>query len=359
MNVLETFNKWSALRQLRMNRADFYFDIAAALDDRVPLFTIMRKYESRSRSRSLGETLVYMDMIRALGGGSLSSALRDLAPNNELIMIDALQNLGDASMAEGLRFLSTTVEKTDAMLATARKSVMYPIMLLVVFSAMLTGFSFHIVPILSDLLPPNKWPFLGKVLYWISQLVVNQGVFIACFFIGLSLLFFYSLPRWRGPVRKRLDRYLPFSFYRDFSGAMLIVALASLMRTGVSLRSSLERTMEFCSPWMRMHLREILRNLARSHTVHFGEAFKTGVLNQYLEDRVQDASERRNPVDSFVKIGVGSIDRVIGSIEKSAKRVSSSILIFCGILLFIMMGGFFSTTMELQSGIRNATHQSR
>jgi hypothetical protein len=26
----------------------------------------------------------------------------------------------------------------------------------------------------------------------------------------------------------------------------------------------------------------------------------------------------------------------------------------CGIMLFIMMGGFFSTTMELQTGIKNS-----
>jgi type II secretory pathway component PulF len=357
--LLDTFNKWSALGQMRKNRADFYFDIAGALEDRVPLFTILRKYESRARSRNPGEALVYMDMINALGTGSLTEALRGFAPSNELIMIDALQNVGDASMAEGLRFLSSTVEKTDAMVAAARKAIMYPMILIVIFSAMLTGFAVKIVPILADLLPPDKWPFLGRILYWISQTIIHYGFYIAGGFIAVVGLFFYSLPRWRGAVRKYVDRYLPFSFYRDYSGAMLIVALASLMRTGVSLRSSLERSMHYSTPWMRQHLREILKNLAKAKTVHFGDAFKTGVLNQYLEDRVQDASERRNPVEAFVKIGVGSIDRVIASIDKSAARVSSMILIFCGIVLFIMMGGFFGTTMELQNGIKNSTQISR
>jgi type II secretory pathway component PulF len=358
-NFLDSFNKWNALQKMRKNRADFYFDVAGALEDRVPLFTILRKYEARARNRDPGEALVYMDMIQSLASGSLTEALQDLAPSNELIMIDALQSVGDSSMAEGLRFLSSTVEKTDAMVASARKAITYPLILIIVFSSMITGFAVKIVPILAELLPPDKWPLLGKILYAISQLIVNYGVFIALGFIGLLGLFFYSLPRWRGSLRKKLDGYLPFSFYRDFSGAMLIVALASLMRTGVSLRSSLERSMHYSSPWMRMHLREILKNLARAKTVHFGDAFKTGVLNQYLEDRVQDASERRNPVEAFVKIGVGSIDRVISSIDKSATRMSSTILIFCGIMLFIMMGGFFGTTMELQSGIKNSTQISR
>lgn len=358
-NLLDKFNKWSALGQMRKNRADFYYDLAGALEDRVPLFTILRKYEARARTRNPGEALVYMDMIQSLGTGSLTEALRDFAPSNELIMIDALQNVGDTSMAEGLRFLSSTVEKTDAMVAAARKAVMYPMILIVVFSAMLTGFSTQIVPILSDLLPPEKWPFLGRILYWISQTIIHYGLFIAAGFIGALVVFFYSLPRWRGDLRKRLDEYLPYSFYRDFSGAMLIVALASLMRTGVSLRSSLERAMHYSSPWMRQHLREILKNLAKARTTQFGEAFQTGVLNQYLEDRVQDASERRNPVEAFVKIGVGSIDRVIANINKSAARMSTAILVVCGIVLFIMMGGFFGTTMELQSGIKNSAQGAR
>lgn len=356
---LLNIQKSLALSQMRKNRADFYYDLAGALEDRVPLFTTLRKYEARARERNPAEALVYMDMIESLGSGSLTEALRGFAPSNELIMIDALQNVGDATMAEGLRFLSSTVEKTDAMVATARKAIMYPLILIVIFSAMLTGFSIYIVPILTELLPPEKWPFLGRVLYSISQIVLNYGIYIVLCFIASLVAFFYSLPRWKGDTRKAFDRYLPYSFYRDFSGAMLIVALASLMRTGVSLRSSLERSMHYSSPWMRGHLREILKNLAKARTVHFGEAFKTGVLNQYLEDRVQDASERRNPIEAFVKIGVGSIDRVIATIEKSAGRMSTGILVICGIVLFIMMAGFFGTTMELQSGIKNSSQSAR
>jgi hypothetical protein len=110
---------------------------------------------------------------------------------------------------------------------------------------------------------------------------------------------------------------------------------------------------------MRFHIRRILKTLANANTPNFGEAFKTGVLNQYLEDRVQDASERRNPTEAFVRIGVGSIDRVIAEINKSAAGMSSAIMIVCGIVLFIMMGGFFSTTMELQSGIKASTQGGR
>jgi hypothetical protein len=50
---------------------------------------------------------------------------------------------------------------------------------------------------------------------------------------------------------------------------------------------------------------------------------------------------------------VGSIDRMILRIEKRAKQLNSALMVICGVMLAAMMMAFFSTTMTLQSGIRN------
>jgi len=50
---------------------------------------------------------------------------------------------------------------------------------------------------------------------------------------------------------------------------------------------------------------------------------------------------------------VGSIDRMILRIEKRAKQLNNMMMMICGVLLASMMVAFFSTTMSLQSGIRN------
>ncbi|SEL08595.1 Type II secretory pathway, component PulF [Roseateles sp. YR242] len=340
-----------AAQRLRQRRADFYYDMASALEDKVPLFTILRKYEARGRVRSRGDALLYRHMLREAMGGSLSQALIGLVPNAELILIDALQGGGDNGLARGLYFLSDTVEKVDQMFRTVRKAVVYPVILMVLFAALLTGFSLFAVPILADLLPPERWPPLGKVLYAVSYLVSHYGLLLALGVVGLLVTFGMSLPRWQGVVRRRLDRLAPYSLYRDFSGAMLIVSISSLMRAGVSLRSSLERATRFSSPWMRWHLRQILSRLSSEQSTHFGQAFSTGVLNKALEDRVQDASERRDPIAAFVKIGIGSIDRIERSIQASAGRLNAILMGVAGLTLAGMMAGFFATAFEMQSGI--------
>ncbi len=138
----------------------------------------------------------------------------------------------------------------------------------------------------------------------------------------------------------------------SYTGAMLIVSLSSLMRTGVSLRGSIERAMKFSSPWLRWHLRETLRALSSGNATQFGAAFRTGLLTPDMEDRVQEASERRDPVAAFVKIGVGSLDRIARSVEDAAGKLNNLLIVLTGLGLGAMIMGFFATVQSISTGIK-------
>lgn len=353
INPLDWLQLRAAARRLRRRRGDFYYDLASALEDRVPLYTILRKLEARARQRSRGDQLLYRRMLRAAMGGSLARALQGVMPPTELLMIDALQGGGDERLSEGLHFLSGTVDKVDGMFRAVRKAVAYPLLLLGAMAAILVAFSLHAVPVLADLIAPDRWPPLGRALHAVAWTIRHQGLALGAAIVGAGALFAWSLPRWQGPWRRRLDGLPPFSLYRDFSGAMLMISLSSLMRAGVSLRASLERASRFSAPWMRWHLRQILYRLSASESAQFGRAFATGVLSPAMEERVQDASERRDPVAAFVRIGIGSIDRLQLGIADSAARLNGALMVAAALLLLFLLGGFLSTVMEAQSSLQS------
>lgn len=338
--------------QLRRNRSNFYYELGASLREHVPLVSTMRKYETRARTRGSGTALVYLEILRGFQNGTMSSAMKHIATPLEQTLMDATQSAGDGAMADGLQFLAETVEKVDKMRATLTKAVVYPVFLLAMFSFMLTLFSMLAVPVLVELLPPSKWPPLGQLLHQISQLVTQRGFLVLHGLVATLLLFLFSLKRWTGPWRRKVDDHFPYNIYRDFSGALLLVSLASMMRAGISLRASLMRTQNFATPWMRWHVRKILLNLSRSNSPHFGQAFQTGVLNQDMADRVQDASERRNPVEAFIRTGSRAIDLMVVTLEKRAKVINLTMLMVCGVFLGLMFAGFMSTAMSMQSGLR-------
>jgi type II secretory pathway component PulF len=333
-------------------RADFYFDLSISLEDQVPIFNAIKKYESRARRRDPAMAPLYFEMLRNVREGSLAGAMQGIGTPVERIILDAIQTGNDKVLADGLRHLSGVVEETDAMLAAVRKAITYPLILVVLFTVMITAFSLFAVPVLEQLMHPDKWPLLGRGLYFVSKVIRNFGIFILLGAIGSVMLFNWALPNWMSPMRRRLDKFLPFSMYRDYNGALLVVALAAMMQANISIRAALERSIKFASPWMRWHLRQILRRLATVDSVAFGTAFQTGLLSTAIEDRIEDASERSNPVESFVKIGNSAIARTSKSMEKSAGRLNSILLALCGIALLFMMAGFFTTAFELQNGIK-------
>ena len=81
-------------------------------------------------------------------------------------------------------------------------------------------------------------------------------------------------------------------------------------------------------------------------------------MNWELEDRIEDASKRRDPVSAFVKIGVGSIDKIVKSVEASSSKINTLMLILGGITLATMMLGFLLTTMEVQSNMTEMQQRS-
>ena len=125
--------------------------------------------------------------------------------------------------------------------------------------------------------------------------------------------------------------------------SITVAIIAVLVMTGlfgVSLRSALERAMKYSNPWMRWHLREILKGLSDKNASRFGLAFQTGLLNWELEDRIEDASKRRDPVAAFVKIGVGSIDKIVKSVEAASSKINTLMLVLGGLTLAPMSKSF-------------------
>jgi hypothetical protein len=102
---------------------------------------------------------------------------------------------------------------------------------------------------------------------------------------------------------------------------------------------------------MKWHIRKIMRNLARPSTPYFGHAFRTGVLNMDMADKVQDASERRDPVEAFIRTGSNAIDQMMVIIERRANVLSALMMLGCGLVLGLMFAGFMSTAMSMQSGL--------
>ena len=207
--------KWS----FSSKRADFYADLAEALEDRAVLVDQIKILEKQARVRKDVILPIYQLWLYRLDDRSFSQSLLGTVPDSDVMVLEAAEESG--AMIEGLRFLSKSIVASNKMRSVLRQAVAGPAFFGLLFIAMLCGYSYFLVPILVQIMKPSTWPMVGKVLYTVAQIVTGYGIWLGIIGILVLSLYLWSLKRWTGKWRSRFDNYVPlYSIYRDFNGSI-------------------------------------------------------------------------------------------------------------------------------------------
>ena len=335
------------------SRADFYEDLAESLEDRAVLVTELKKHMHRNQRR--GRVLAYLFQLwlKRMDKLTFANALKGTVPAMDSLILLAAESSG--TLPQGLNFLSSTVRSIGQIKSTLIGAVAIPLVIGSILLGMLYGFGKWMVPILVEIIPVKHWPGIGQFMYSISMAVTDYGLLIFTL-IGLSLFtFFWALPNWVGAPRKVLDNYLPFSLYRDYNSAVMLVSLSGLMQSGSSLVGSLKSMRASSPPWLAWHMSQVLSNLDRESATP-AKAFNTGVLSEDLFDRVVDYGERSSFQVALSKIGNQSLTRVGKSVQLKAKVINYILLLVSGLLLALMIASVMLTAQ--QARVELATQSS-
>lgn len=359
MKILSTFNLslWLAKNSFSGRRVDFYTDLAEALEDKAVLVEVITNLEQRAAQRRDAIEPIYALWLKRMDDRTFAKSLIGTVPDSDVMILEAAEQSNQ--LIDGLRFLAKAITAGNKMRSELITSIAGPIFLLVMFVALLVGFSYFLVPVLSEIMPPSSWPLIGRILYGVSQVITVFGMWIAGTFIVITGIYIYTLPRWTGNTRKWFDNYIPlYSIYRDFVGSIFLVALASLMRSGVGLAESLNTLALRASPWLSWHI-VLIHSRLDKESGHPAKAFDTGVFNKDLTDRVMDFGSRSKFHEAIQKVGIASIDKITGYVSASAKLINRILIFVCGATMIFMVAGVLLTAQDAQNAIMRETFQVR
>ena len=266
-------------------------------------------------------------------GDPISQALAPYIPSGERQLIQAGETSGELhkGFAEAKKLADVGLEIRGAVIA----ELMYPIMLLGVVVLILGVASFQLVPQLIDAVPFSKWPVFSRPLFYISKGVADWGIWVAVVLALLTFISIKSLPRWRGPRREFVDKYLPpWSVYREIVGSSILIALSALTGAGVSIGKAIAQLNITATPWLKVHLARIARALDAG--VESGKALRTGLFNAEIEDDIEDYSNAIGFDEALARIGDDQVKDAIGRIRSRAgvMRVGMFVLV-ASLLLYI------------------------
>jgi len=162
----------------------------------------------------------------------------------------------------------------------------------------------------------------------------------------------WSLPRWRGGARLRVEGWPIYGLYRDFQAGMLFSSMAMMLRTGETLQGSIDDITQRASPWMRWHLGRVVDALEENPTGTL-DAFRRGLLSAHLLSRAATLARSCTSFsDVLIQLGTTEGDRVLARVKKAAVIANFALVgLFASVATFMGVAsmtvpGTFASLME-------------
>jgi len=350
-----------ALLDFRARRAEFYRDFAEMYRRNEAMVSflegeISNAHATRQVSRARALRLMLQRHQSGENASQVSTLLEGVAPRSDAMMLLAVDRAADKPAA--LLALADSIDKRQEMLRTLRTHCALPALILPICYALIALLG-QVILVIDQTVPvyaqDELWSGMNGWARGVAAFFAQWGGLTLCAVTSGIALLLWSLPRWRGGVRLRVEAWPVYALYRDFQAGMLFCSMAMLLRTGGTLRGSIEDVAQRASPWMRWHLGRVLDALEESPAATL-DAFRRGLLGPHLLARAVTLN-RSSAAFSDVLIALGTTEgeRVLARVRVAALAANLALVgAFAGLATFmgvasVTVPGKFASLMEPSS----------
>ena len=358
MSSMRAFASWVALIEFRLGRAEFYRDFAEMYQRNEAMVSflegeIANANLTRQRSRARALRMVLHRHQDGENASRVSHLLEGVVPRSDAMLLTAVDRAADKPQA--LRALADAIDKQQQMLRLMLSYSALPAMTIPICYALIALLG-KVILVIDDATPVyaqdalwegmNGWAKAIAIFAqaWGAQTLVVLGVALAAVL--------WSLPRWRGPFRLRVEDWPVYGLYRDFQAGMLFSSMAMMLKTGETLQGSIDDVTRRASPWMRWHLGRVLDALEENPTATL-DAFRRGLLSPHLLSRASTLSRSSTSFsDVLIQLGTSEGDRVLARVKRAAVVANFALVgVFAAVATFMGIAsmtvpGKFATLME-------------
>ncbi|QLH61913.1 type II secretion system F family protein [Serratia symbiotica] len=182
-------------------------------------------------------------------GRALQDVLAVWAPVEEAALISAGMETG--SIPRALMQADKLIVARRRILTQVIFASVFPTALVILSAGLLSVNNLALVPSMSKISDPERWTGALGMMNGVAQWTGDWGMMAAGATAGIMLLAFWSLPRWRGRLRRVADYLLPWSVYSDLQGAVFLMNIGALLGAGVPELKGLQTLHGFASPWLQ------------------------------------------------------------------------------------------------------------
>ena len=192
-------------------------------------------------------------------GKPLHTILTGRIPDSEVMMIMAG---GQGDLETGLRSAMSDAKGKAAMRKAIIAGLSYPVVLAFLVVGAISWVGTNLMPTLVMLKPVEQWAQSEQNMYWLSHNVGTwfpvAAIVLTLYVVLVNVVNYYVL----GDAREKIHGIPPLNIIRKVTAATLLTTLASLLRSGATLRVGLERVqLASKSPYLISYVEQALTNI--------------------------------------------------------------------------------------------------
>ena len=348
---LDLNRSWAKLQFVESVRLRLYRKVAKMLANGLPMLKILE--ELRNRAAKNGQTpheplAIVLDDCRRLvqNGSTFGEALGYWVPDSERMIITAGEQAGQLE--------ATLLSVVDVVMAGKKiKSVIiaglaYPTVILMMITGYIYIFGTRVIPEFAKVVNPSTWRGAAKSLHVMSQLVQHWMVPFVLTLVLLFTLVLWSMPRWCGSLRVRIDRLAPYSIYRLVVGSGFLMAFSALQHAGVTVEKSLMRLSDMAQPWLRERLDGAL--LGVKSGMNCGEAFRNAGYQFPSKEMIDDLcvyAEYKGFSQALKTLADEWMEDGVETVTAQMKVLNGIAIVLLAIVISWLVAGFFGIQQEI------------
>jgi len=333
----------------RKARIEFYRRVKSQMErglssvDAVSRILIaMRKQDMEKNIVYKPMQYIYKNMVSGKHGVSMSAALRPMIGDAEYTLLASAEKNGQ--YVQGFNEVLYMLGANGKMKGAVVSALSYPAVITVVIIGVLHFFKGNLIPVALKLAPLEKWPAISQWMYWMAQSLLPYMVIFVIFVVLSSIFLSRTMPKWDNlKARKNFDKYFPpFILYRTISGAMFLISMSSILKTGSSAQEALDFIAKGASPYMMAKVRMIQRRMGNGKRI--GESLDVGLFDKETNVSIDIFSNDENFDERLNEISHESVDNTVKTIQVIGQVIFYISLVSVATVIGVMLLGFMSLT---------------
>lgn len=363
------FLNWLRLLDFRGKRIVFYRDWAKSME-RGELLTNFLKAEleiSMSKlTRDSSRAYALRQMLARAEGGKETAASQVVGltmPDNDMMMLAAGDSASEKDLIQVLHDLCIALEEQSAAKKVLLKNMTTPLLMAPGMAIFAYVFSSTSIPIIEKIAPPETWTPFNNAVRVLANFIHHSGPYLVLGFILFAGGLWYSLSRWTGKMRLKMERItpgnalmltpimpwlLPLSIFRDYQAVMILSSLSVLLKSDRTLKAALQVISGKSTPYVRAHVERILAYIDE-YPLEVSNAFATGILSPRVAARLATISRTTNVYeDVLIEVGTIGAVEIRNQVNATAVKLNFVLLIGGAAVMVLLYIGQMSITNTMR-----------